>query len=101
MMNRSRRGATLIELLVVVAMIGVLGGVVAAALPAPQYSSSVTLAQDVAVARSEALRRGERVDVHRGPSGGRWLVIAQPDGRVAVDSGGVRWSLLSGGSDAP
>ncbi len=101
MMSRSRRGATLIELLVVVAMLGAVGGVAAAALRTPQNGSSVTLARDVATARSESLRRGERVDVHRGSSGGPWLVIAHPDGRVAIDSGGVRWTVLAGGPHAP
>lgn len=85
MMRRSRRGLTVVELVVVLALLALLSGLVAAAMPAPRAPSGT--AEELQALRRAAVASGRAVSRELHGGGAPRLATALPDGRVIVDSG--------------
>ena len=95
-----RPGSTLVELLVVVAMLGVMFAVVGPSLMAAETGRAPSLASTAMSARHDAIATGRPAIRIHDVRGVRLRVSARPDGRVSLDSAGVRRTLLTTPGDA-
>ncbi len=94
-----RRGSTLVELLVVLALLGALAAVVAPAFGRLDRAGGSSLAELIASTRRTAIERGRPAAARTMLDGRQFAVFARPDGRITVDSAGIRSVRMSGGSD--
>ena len=80
-------GMTLIEVVVVLAIIGIIAGVTALAIPRVMKPTPDDPVRMLGAARRRALRDGEAVSTRLLIHGVMHGVVALPDGSVIVDSG--------------
>ena len=81
-MTAARAGVTLIELIVVIALLGLIAGMTTVSFQAGGGAHTPSLAQRIAIARGDAIRTGQPVELASTDSVGTHLLRALPDGRV-------------------